>query len=106
LVSHSCILSKDLEKKRFFENFTFSLHPVVIQECDTKGGRAEFSKLAQYSSIGRIHLRELPEDITEKKGSNDDIIVDAAKKSNSLIYTRDGAMEATATAREIFYLKS
>ena len=102
----SGLLSKDLEGKRFFENFNFLLHPIVKRECDNKGGRKELGRLAQFSSIGRIHLIELSEDFLDVSGTDDDKIVDAAKKTNSLVFTRDGGMESTTTARQIFYLKS
>ncbi len=54
-------ISRDLEGARFFENFTFLLHPIVRYETDQhRGGKAEIEKLGKFAAIGRIRLEEIP----------------------------------------------
>jgi len=98
-------LSKDLEKGKFFESFTVLLHPKVKEECDkTRGGKSEMSRLADFSSIGRIRLVEAS--CEDMQLPADDLIVEGARKNNAIIYTRDKTMYATTNSKNMFCLKS
>ena len=102
----SGVISKDLETKKFFEGFTFVLLPEVRKECDSAGGKKEFEKLGNFTSIGRINLIDF--DTTKMNYSRelpiDEIIVDVAKRINAIIYTRDRGMYGTAISKNIFCL--
>lgn len=97
------ILHKDLEVGKFFEGFTFLLHPSVHKECDTENGRKELEELARFSSLGRIRLQE----IVNVDGSSDpdQSIVESARKNNAIIYTHDKRMHAIAMSKNVFLLQ-
>lgn len=52
-------ISKDLEGVKFFENFTFLLHPTIRMESDMPGGKRELERLGHFNAIGRIRLEEI-----------------------------------------------
>jgi ribonuclease HII len=97
------ILEKDLEKGKFFEGFTFLLHPSVHKECDSENGRKALEAIARFSSIGRIHLQEI---IPPHQNEDvDEAIVESAKKYNAIVYSRDKRMHAIAVSKNVFFLK-
>lgn len=99
----SGIISKDMERRRFFEGFTFLIHPVIRRECDNKGGRKELGRLAHFSSIGRINFRE-PQEDSDKEQSPDELIVNTARKYNAIVYTRDRGMYGAIISKGMFCL--
>ncbi len=103
-------ISKDLEGVRFFENFTFLLHPVVRYETDlNRGAKAETEKLGKFAAIGRIRLEEIqcPEiEIKELDNTQrDDAILEGAKKYNAILITADKNMAGVAQAKGLFVIK-
>lgn len=99
------LVGADLEKSKFFEGFTAIIHPVVKQECDTKGGRAEFSRLARMAAIGRIRLLDVGPIV--QRGleiAKDEIIVDAALKYDAILVTSDNTMKERAQEKGLFCL--
>jgi ribonuclease HII len=102
------LLSKDLERSRFFEGFTLLLHAIVRrQECDTAGGKRELDRLAKFAAIGRISLEEVG---TVLDGSasidRDQAILESALEHNAILVTDDRNMKAAAQARNIFTLST
>lgn len=97
------IIHRDLEKGKFFEGFTFLLHPAVNKECDSENGRKELDALARFSSIGRIKLQEISN--VDSKEDPDESIVESARRNNAIVYTRDKRMHAIAMAKNVFMLK-
>jgi ribonuclease HII len=100
-------LGKDLERTKFFEGFTFLLHPIVKGECDTPGGKRELERLAKFAAIGRIRLEEIPkidkiEDLP--KLERDEKIKEGAFTFNAILITGDRAMKAFAQAKNLFCL--
>ncbi len=100
-------LGKDLEKSKFFEGFTILLHPIVKKECDTRGGKKEFERLAKFASIGRIRLEEISiggklEELTGLEP--DEIIIMDALTNNAILITGDNKMKAIAQAKNLFCL--
>jgi len=100
------LLSKDLENKKFFENFTIVIPPVVRKECDTPGGKKEFERLAKFTSIGRIKLEEpgRVEDIPDNLSSieRDERIMEHVLEYNSIFITADNQMKAQAVSKDVF----
>lgn len=98
-------LSKDLENEKFFENFTFLLHPIIKKESDTLGGKKELERLGHFDSVGRIRLEEiiplthLP---SNESIVRDDAILEDAKKYNAIIITADNGMKGSARAKNLF----
>lgn len=100
-------LSKDLGAGKFFEGFTFLLHPEVRKECDAgRGGRSELKRLADFSSVGRIRLIEIPPKSLSghECSSSDESIVEGARLFNGIIFTRDGGMYAAVASKGMFCL--
>lgn len=100
------LISKDLERSRVFENFTIVIPPVVRKECDTKGGKNEFKRLAKFASMGRIRL-EFPGKVQELEDNlsnitRDEMITDTALKYNAILLTADNQMKSEAIAKSIF----
>lgn len=100
-------LGKDLEKSKFFEGFTILLHPIVKKECDTRGGKKEFGRLAEFASIGRIRLEEIPkagglEELIRLE--RDEKIIEDALKYNAILITGDKTMKVSAQAKDLFCL--
>lgn len=101
------VISKDLEKSRFFEGFTFVLLPEVRRECDSPGGKRELERLGNFASISRINLFEVnTKDIipNSENLTTDEIIVEVAKRINAIVYTRDKAMYGMAISKNVFCL--
>jgi len=99
----SGIISKDLQKGRFFENYTILLHPRVTEECDNPGGKAELGRISDIANSGRVKLITL-QDVIDYNSKADDEIVLAAQKNNSIILTRDMNQYAKATGLQVFTL--
>jgi ribonuclease HII len=97
-------ICKDLEKGRFFEGFTFFLHPKVFEECDNKGGRKELGRLSEFCSMGRVKGVKLGIEYHNPAVTPDESIVDTATRLNAMIYTRDQGMQALAITNGIFCL--
>jgi len=97
------ILSKDLYKRKFFENFTVLLHPRVLQETDNQGGKAELGRMADIASYGRIRIVKL-QDFEGYESKPDDEIIAAAKKNNAIILTADMGQYAKGLGMDIFSL--
>ena len=97
-------ISKDLDKGKFFENFTFLLYPEVTKECDNQGGKAEFGRIADDASIGRIDLIYLEESVNESI-TNDEQLVGVAQKLNAIVLTSDQGMYAIASGKGTFVLR-
>lgn len=100
------VISKYLEAKGIFEGFTFVLLSKVRRECDDADSKKEFEKLEYFASIGRINLIDFDtKRINDSENlSNDEIIVNAAKEIDAIIYTRDKGIYETAIAKNIFCL--
>ena len=98
------LLSKDLERSKFFEGFTILLHPIVVKECDKAGGKKELERLAKYAAIGRIRLEEIPETGKMEGLTNDERIIESAISFNAILITGDNAMKALAQAKGLFCL--
>jgi ribonuclease HII len=100
------LLSKDLANKRFFEDFTIVIPPVVRKECDTPGGKKEFEKLARFASMGRIKLEEpgKVEDIPEGLSSleRDERIMEYVLEYSAVFITADNQMKAQAVSKDVF----
>ena len=101
------IISNDLSRSRFFENFTVILSPVVRKESDgTRRGKEEFIKLSMYKSKGRIRLETVGkvEDIPEglSRTERDERIIEDCLKYNAILLTADKSMLAFAVGKEIF----
>jgi len=98
-------LSKDLEKEKFFEDFTILLHPITKKESDTRGGKKELERLGHFASIGRIKLEEIDSLIqlpADESIVRDDAILEDAKKYNAIILTADKGMKGSARAKGLF----
>jgi len=96
-------LSKDLQKGKFFEDFTVFLHPRMLEECDNPGGKAELSKISDIANTGRINLITLQDTINYDTKADDEII-NAARKNNAIIFTRDRGQYAKASGFDVFVL--
>jgi len=102
------LLSKDLKKGKFFENFTILISPIVKTETDTPGGKKEWERLGRFASIGRIKLEEIPMDLENtplESIARDDLIVDCALENNAIIITADKTMKASAQAKGLFVIE-
>jgi len=96
-------LSKDLQKGKFFENFTVFLHPRMLEECDNPGGKAELGRISDIANTGRISVVTL-QDIIDYNTKADDEIVNAARKNNAIIFTKDRGQYAKASGFDLFVL--
>ena len=99
------LLSSDLYGGKFFENFTVFLHKRVLHECDNRGGKVEQEKIANIASAGRIRVVSLPDDINWDL-KPDDEIVQAAKKYNAILLTKDMGEYLQGVGLDIFTLSS
>ncbi len=102
-------ISKDLDGRRFFENFTFLLHPTVRYESDQHGGgKKELEKLGHFSAIGRIRLEEIKSifdaSILDSTRRDDSILEDAIK-NNAIVLTADNGMKGVAQAKKLFVME-
>jgi len=101
------LLSKDLERARFFEDFNIVLPVVVRKECNgMTSGKREFEDLARFASLGRIRLEasgrvaEIPDGLSSVQ--RDEMITDVALRYNAILITADNAMKAYALSKNIF----
>jgi len=102
------LLSKDLGKGKFFENFTILISNVVKGETDTPGGKKEWERLSKFASIGRIKLEEVfysTENIPQDNLKRDEIIIETALKNNAILITADNSMKAFAQAKKLFVIE-
>lgn len=101
-------LSKDLEKKKFFENFTILIHPIVKKETDTRGGKKEWENLGHFHSMGRIRLEEIiktPSIYPEESTERDNLIQQSAVENNAILITGDNQMKGLAQAKNLFVIE-
>jgi ribonuclease HII len=101
-------LSKDLEKGKFFENFTILISNIVKSETDTHGGKKEWERLGNFASIGRIKLEEVSystENIPQESLRKDEIIIETALKHNAILITADNSMKAFAQTKKLFVIE-
>lgn len=101
----SGIPSKDLDRGKFFENFTILLHPRVSDECDNPGGKAELGRISDIANTGRIRLTKLI-DFMNYETKADDEILESAKKKNAIILTKDMGQYASASGLDVFTITS
>ncbi len=101
------VISKDLNRSRFFENYTFILSPIVRKECDgTRKGKKEFDELAKFYSIGRIKLESIgkiesiPNNLTNEE--RDERIINDCLEYNAILLTADKSMHAFAVGKGVF----
>lgn len=102
-------ISKDLEGAKFFENFTFIIHPIVRYETDQhKGGKAEIEKLGKLAAIGRIRLEEMPDFLNKaeikESTHKDDAILEGARRYNAILLTSDKNMRGIAQTKKLFVI--
>jgi len=104
------ILSKDLEKSRFFEGFTVVLSPVVKYECDSPAGKKELERLARFAAIGRIRLEDVRQSpvfaVFGRLSSleRDEAIKQDALSTNAILVTGDNSLKAYAQSAGLFSL--
>jgi ribonuclease HII len=104
------LLSKDLEKSRFFEGFTVFLSPAVKYECDSPAGKKELERLARFAAIGRIRLEDAPQATPlaefDKLPSleRDAAIRQDALSTNAILITGDNSLKAFTQAVGLFCL--
>ncbi len=105
----SGFITKDLEGIKFFENFTFLLHPTVKYECDKhRGTKKELEKLGNFASMGRIRLEEIKSNLDASELNStqrDESILNGAVKNNAIILTGDKAMKGIAQAKSLFVIE-
>jgi len=100
------LLSKDLENQKFFEDFTVMISPVVRKECDTRGGKKEFERLAKFAAMGRINLEwpgrveDVPDGLTSIE--RDERIMESVLEYNAIFLTADNQAKAHAIAKGVF----
>ncbi len=101
------LLGKDLEKFKFFEDFTILIPGVVRFECDTPGGKKEFERLGRFASIGRIRLKEIggfepAKLIGLSTQERDDLVMQACIDQNAILLSADKQVKGLAVSQEIF----
>lgn len=91
------LLGKDLEKSKFFEDFTILIPAVVRYECDTKGGKKEFERLGKFASISSIKLKEVEElnpskfqEMTSQE--RDELIMRTCIEENAILLSADNRL--------------
>lgn len=103
------VISKDLEGRRFFENFTFLLHPVTRFESDQhSGSKKELERLGHFSSICRIRLLQtnlIPDASKLSNLERDEYILKGALENNAIIITADNGMKGAAQAKGLFVME-
>ena len=101
-------LSKDLEKGRFFENFTILISNIVKSETDTPGGKKEWERLSKFASIGRIRLEEVSYptgNVPQESSQRDGMIIETALKNNAILITADNSVKAFAQIKKLFVIE-
>ncbi len=101
------LLGKDLERSRFFEDFTILIPAVVRYECDTKGGKREFERLGKFASISRIKLKEVGSFEPSKfrnmtSQEKDDLIMKICIEENATLLSADNQVKGLAVGKSIF----
>jgi rRNA-processing protein FCF1 len=96
-------VSKDLQKKGFFGGYTLLVHPLVAIETDNPGGKKELESLGDYAAMDRISLRRLDHS-NDRSENHDQVIIQAAKKQDAILVTRDRGMYGNAVAQGVFCL--
>lgn len=101
------LLAKDLERSRFFEDFTILIPAVVRYECDTKGGKKEFERLGKFASISRIKLKEVGSFEPSKfrnmtSQEKDDLIMKTCIEENAILLSADNQVKGLAVGKCIF----
>ena len=96
-------VSKDLQRRGFFAGHTLLIHPLVAIETDNPGGKRELELLGDYAAMDRVALRRL-DNSNDKSENHDQTIIQAAKKHDAIIVTRDKGMYGNAVAQGIFCL--
>jgi len=96
-------VSKDLQKRGFFAGYTLLIHPLVALETDTPGGKKELEQLGDFAAMDRVTLRRL-DDSNGKSGNHDQLIIQAAKRQDAILVTRDRGMYGNAVAQGVFCL--
>lgn len=97
-------LSKDLDRKGFFDGYTILFHPIVRRETDTPGGKKELERLGDFDAMGRIAFRAITDGIDVEKPDRDAALIERAKDIDAIIMTTDKGMYGNATARQVFCL--
>jgi ribonuclease HII len=101
------LLSKDLGRhSRFFESFTVLLHAVVRAESDSRGGKIELGRLAEFSDKGRVSLEYVGAKMSGSSLARDDAILEGAIDNNAILLTGDTNLRAVANARKLFVLST
>ena len=97
-------ISKDLNRKGFFEGFTVLFHPLVRKETDTPGGKRELEQIGDFAAMGRIAFRTIEgrEDIEKEK--HDLELIESAKKNDAILVTFDRGMYGNAVSQSVFCL--
>jgi len=101
------LLGKDLERSKFFEDFTILIPAVVRYECDTKGGKKEFERLGRFASISRIKLKEVgelnPSKLQEMTSQErDELIMKTCIEENAILLSADNQVKGLAVGKGIF----
>ncbi len=101
------LISKALDKKSFFDDFTILIPGIVRFECDTPGGKKEFERLGRFASIGRIKLEEVGESKSAEfkkltSQEKDDLIMNLCIEYNAILITADNQVKALAVSRKVF----
>jgi ribonuclease HII len=102
------VLSRDLEIKKFFQDFYIIISDVVFQEIDgTQKGKDELQKLREFDNKGRIKLiyLEKENDVSKMKKQSyekDSIIIEQCLQQNAIFLTGDKSAAAKAQAKKIF----
>lgn len=103
------VITKDLEGRRFFENFTFLLHPTVRYECDKhQGSKKELERLGHFSAIGRIRLEELRLIFEASKLETierDESILNDTIENSAIVLTADNDMKGATQANGLFVME-
>ena len=102
------IISRDLENKKFFQDFYIIISDVVFQEIDGKPrGKEELEKLRYFANKGRIKLiyLEKKNDVSGMEGQSydkDSIIINQCIEQNAIFLTGDKSAITKAQAKGIF----
>ena len=96
-------ISKDLQKRGFFAGYTLLVHPLVALETDNPGGKKDLELLGDFADMDRVTLRRL-DDSNSKSENHDQMIIQAAKKQDAILVTRDKGMYGNAMTQGVFCL--
>jgi len=96
-------VSKDLQKRGFFAGYTLLVHPLVAMETDNPGGKKELGLLGDFAAMDRITLRRI-DDSNGNSANHDQAIIQAARKQDAILVTRDKGMYGNAVGQGVFCL--